>query len=97
MIIPVRCFTCNKVLADKWMEYKRRCDALGDADADADADANADATSRTPPVAATPAAKAQAQHGATMTPRGIILNELGITQICCRRIMLTHVDLMSVV
>jgi DNA-directed RNA polymerase subunit N len=23
MIIPVRCFTCGKVIADKWEEYKR--------------------------------------------------------------------------
>ena len=22
MIIPIRCFTCGKVLADKWEEYK---------------------------------------------------------------------------
>jgi DNA-directed RNA polymerase I, II, and III subunit RPABC5 len=25
MIIPIRCFTCGKVLADKWAYYKRRC------------------------------------------------------------------------
>lgn len=25
MIIPVRCFTCGKVLADKWEFYKRKC------------------------------------------------------------------------
>jgi DNA-directed RNA polymerase subunit N len=24
MIIPVRCFTCGKVLADKWRSYERR-------------------------------------------------------------------------
>ncbi len=23
MIIPVRCFTCGKVIADKWEEFKR--------------------------------------------------------------------------
>jgi DNA-directed RNA polymerase subunit N len=23
MIIPVRCFTCGKVIADKWEEYKK--------------------------------------------------------------------------
>ena len=22
MIIPVRCYTCNKILADKWLFYK---------------------------------------------------------------------------
>jgi|UniRef100_A0A6C0BF38 DNA-directed RNA polymerase subunit N (RpoN/RPB10) len=25
MIIPVRCFTCGKVLADKWEYYENRC------------------------------------------------------------------------
>ena len=26
MIIPVRCFTCSKVLADMWTAFKRRRD-----------------------------------------------------------------------
>tara|TARA_Y100000589_G_C26592921_1_gene403145 strand:- start:163 stop:369 length:207 start_codon:yes stop_codon:yes gene_type:complete len=24
MIIPMRCFTCNKLIADKWIEYKKK-------------------------------------------------------------------------
>ena len=28
MIIPVRCFTCSKVLADKWEWYVRECSKL---------------------------------------------------------------------
>ena len=28
MIIPVRCFTCGKVLADKWEWYKEHVDKL---------------------------------------------------------------------
>ena len=28
MIIPVRCFTCGKVLCDKWEYYKERVAAL---------------------------------------------------------------------
>ena len=35
MIIPVRCMTCGKVLADKWEEYVRRC-----AEADSDGKAS---------------------------------------------------------
>ena len=23
MIIPIRCFTCNKVIANKWLSYKK--------------------------------------------------------------------------
>jgi DNA-directed RNA polymerase subunit N (RpoN/RPB10) len=28
MIIPVRCFTCGHVLADKWNYYVKRCKEL---------------------------------------------------------------------
>jgi DNA-directed RNA polymerase subunit N (RpoN/RPB10) len=28
MIIPIKCFTCGKVLADKWEYYKRECENL---------------------------------------------------------------------
>ena len=27
MIIPVRCFTCGNLIADKWDEFKNRVDA----------------------------------------------------------------------
>lgn len=45
MIIPVRCFTCGKVLADKWEYYKKEVEKLekqedkeqGDADPKFDA------------------------------------------------------------
>ena len=29
MIIPVRCFTCGKILGDKWTYYKTELDKLG--------------------------------------------------------------------
>lgn len=28
MIIPVRCMTCGKVLADKWEYYQKECEEL---------------------------------------------------------------------
>jgi len=28
MIIPIRCFTCGKVIADKWEYYQRECEKL---------------------------------------------------------------------
>lgn len=28
MIIPIRCFTCGKVLADKWEYYKKEVEKL---------------------------------------------------------------------
>ncbi len=29
MIIPVKCFTCGKVLADKWIYYKTKITEMG--------------------------------------------------------------------
>lgn len=57
MIIPVRCFTCGKVLANKWETY------LGLLRAD-------------------------------YTERDA-LDELALKRYCCRRMMLTHVDLIE--
>lgn len=58
-MIPVRCFTCGKVIASSWEEFKRRKEAGED-----------------------PA---------------IVLDDLGITRYCCRRMLLTHVELVDVV
>ncbi len=81
MIIPVRCFTCGKVLADKWAEYERRISQHNDAKGVAPKNTTA-------------------PSGATVVLdsfRGDILNDLGITRMCCRRHMLTHVDLIDVI
>ena len=32
MIIPVRCFTCGKVVADKWRAYESRTNGSGSED-----------------------------------------------------------------
>lgn len=82
MIIPIRCFTCGKVIADKWRAYEKRCTEL---DAKADSDAQTDAGTTT---------TSADRHGLTKNnPRDKILNDLGLTRMCCRRHMLTHVDL----
>lgn len=57
MLIPVRCFTCNKVTGNKWEAYRKLLSngiAAGDA-----------------------------------------LTKLGLTRYCCRRILLTHVDMLE--
>lgn len=84
MIIPVRCFTCGKVLADKWRAYVRKCaeqDAVEQAK-DGQAAVNGDFQ----PVG-------DRQGLLKSTPRDKILTGLGLTRMCCRRHMLTHVDL----
>jgi DNA-directed RNA polymerase I, II, and III subunit RPABC5 len=57
MIIPVRCFTCGKVVGNKWEQYLTLL-----------------------------------QSGKS---EGEALTELGMERYCCRRMLLTHVDLIE--
>ena len=57
MIIPVRCFTCGKVIGNKWHRY---LELLHD--------------------------------GREMTD---IFRELGLNRYCCRRMIISHVDLIE--
>ncbi len=56
MIIPVRCFSCGAVIADKYEEFIRRKDE-GESKA--------------------------------------ILDSLGVERYCCRRMILSHIDLID--
>jgi DNA-directed RNA polymerase I, II, and III subunit RPABC5 len=58
MIIPIRCFSCGKVVGNLWEQYVEKVTAEPDC-------------------------------------KGRILDELGLRRICCRRMLLTHVDLMD--
>ncbi|NBV35306.1 MAG: hypothetical protein EBR81_16330 [Proteobacteria bacterium] len=79
MIIPVKCFTCGNVLANKYRWYLRKVReyklASGTKGEDMD--------------------KVVYLTEARMdkTPEGRVLDELGLTSVCCRRHMLTHVDI----
>ena len=57
MIIPVRCFTCGKLIGDKWEEFARRV-------------------------------KAGEEPGG-------VLDSLGIKRYCCRRMLLSHVEIID--
>ncbi|MGQ9759127.1 MAG: DNA-directed RNA polymerase subunit N [Candidatus Methanomethylicaceae archaeon] len=57
MIIPIRCFTCGKVIGDKWEEFKK----------------------------ATLEGKNPAE----------VLDSMGIKRYCCRRMFLSHIDLID--
>ncbi|KAJ5929709.1 DNA-directed RNA polymerase N/8 kDa subunit superfamily [Penicillium verhagenii] len=57
MIIPVRCFSCGKVVGDLWERYLQLLDAgVGDGEA---------------------------------------MDQLGCRRYCCRRMIMTHVDLIE--
>ena len=70
MIIPIKCFTCGSVLADKYIYYQETVRAKKLA-----LDTNAD---QHKVIYLTP-------ENIKKTPEGITMDELEITSICCRR------------
>jgi DNA-directed RNA polymerase subunit N (RpoN/RPB10) len=81
MIIPVRCMTCGKVLADKYQYYEsellRKKIALK---IDSDVD----------PLIININAK-----DIKKTIAGEIMDELGLHRICCRKVMLTSINIID--
>ena len=76
MIIPVKCFTCGKVLADKYRYYQleiRKKKVSKKMEIDNVIYLTEDYINK--------------------TPEGEILDNLGLNKYCCRRHMLTHVDI----
>lgn len=57
LIIPIRCFTCGKVIGDKWEEFKK--------------------------------AMLEGKNPAE------VLDSMGIKRYCCRRMFLSHIDLID--
>ncbi len=73
MIIPIRCMTCGKVLADKWNKYLDLVKELESEDESKLLDVSV--------------------KNIKKTAEGKALDKLEIKRYCCRRHMLTHVDL----
>lgn len=72
MPIPVRCFTCSEVLANKYQYYLREVrNRTGDDD---------------PQLV-------YLTDEAQKTVEGDVLDEMGLKRLCCRRHMLTHVEI----
>ncbi len=76
MIIPVKCFTCGMVLADKYRYYLAEVRKIK-LNKSMDVDKVLYLT----------------KEFSEKTPEGEVLDSLGLTKMCCRRHMLTHVDL----
>lgn len=76
MIIPVKCFTCGKVIADKYRYYQREVRRLKMARG-MDVDKVIYLT----------------QDYIDKTPEGEVMDKLGLNKMCCRRHVLTHVDI----
>jgi DNA-directed RNA polymerase I, II, and III subunit RPABC5 len=76
MIIPIKCFTCGNVLADKYRYYQRRVRELK-IQKDMEIDNIIYLT----------------KNFINKTPEGEVLDELHLIRYCCRRHILTHVDI----
>jgi DNA-directed RNA polymerase subunit N (RpoN/RPB10) len=76
MIIPVKCFTCGKVLADKYRYYKQEVNKANSNNESGVDDIIYFTTDNT-----------------DKTINGRVLDDLKLNKICCRRHMLTHVDI----
>ena len=76
MIIPIKCFTCGKVLADKYLYYVKEVRKIK-LESGKDLERVTYLT----------------KQNINKTPEGEVLDYLGLTKMCCRRHMLTHVDI----
>ena len=65
MIIPIRCFTCGKLISHKWLQYLSLIEE-------------------------------NKQEG-IKNPEGSSLDQLGFKRYCCRRMFLSHVDLIHLI
>lgn len=83
MILPVRCFTCGNILADKELAYRdlveRRKSAEGD-------------TSKGLPFMFNVETMRDQSADSLKSVEGQVLDDLGVVKMCCRRHMLTSVD-----
>lgn len=81
MIIPVRCFTCGKIIADKYNTYQNLVTenrkAMGMPDEDTILKVSRDKIPE--------------------TPEGKALDQIGLKRYCCRRMMLSHINLIDVI
>jgi DNA-directed RNA polymerase subunit N (RpoN/RPB10) len=76
MIIPVKCFTCGNVLADKYryfLEEVRRIKISQGLQVEN--------------------VVYLTKKNMEKTPEGVVLDNLGLKNVCCRSHMLTHVDI----
>ena len=84
MLIPVRCFTCNKVISDKWSPFVKECierKKLSTENVNSELDIEYIDIKENGKI--------------KKSIEGDILDELNIKRYCCRRMFLGNVHLIS--
>jgi len=79
MIIPIKCFTCGEVLADKYRYYLQEVNRIK---IENKSDTNTGSV-----------IYLSKDQNVEKTPEALVLDNLKLTKYCCRRHMLAHVDL----
>jgi DNA-directed RNA polymerase I, II, and III subunit RPABC5 len=80
MLIPVRCFTCNNVIGDKYILFVDLSEKyMKEQKLNADDIRYIDTSKK----------------NIEFSPYGLAMNELGLTKMCCRRHMMGHVDVID--
>ena len=81
MIIPVRCFTCGTVLADKWIPYVTNVqEEKNKSNEELDDEPGTTYIDLSNPK---------------KSIEGLVLDELGLHKYCCRRMMVSNVHMIS--
>ena len=88
MIIPVRCFTCGGVIGNKWRKYlegvrKGREVGKGENGEKGEKAENVEKEKL----------EYMTDENRGKTVEGHVMDELGLKKMCCRRHMLSHVDI----
>ena len=82
MIIPVRCFTCNKVIGDKYTTYLSKIQEVQKTDPNNNVIIDTNTIE-----------KGLIQN----SYQGTILDDLQIKRYCCRRMFLSQVDIVDII
>jgi len=82
MIIPIRCFTCNKLIGDKYQYYLEKKQEI---------DKDPNALEKTITTSSIESGNVQ------KTEYGKLLDELEIKRYCCRRMFISQVDIIDVI
>lgn len=82
MIIPVRCWTCGRVVASKWRTFEKEREKLRQQQDQRD-DSAEDSQSTS--------------FFYDEPPLGNLMDAIGLDRICCRRMLMTHVDMIDII
>ena len=80
MIIPIRCFTCNKVISDKWVPFVERVNQEKQNSTDSIKDLDIEYIDLKKP---------------NKSIEGKVMDELELHRYCCRRMILGNVHLIT--